>query len=111
MARPVDECGARFSKRRQPNRHGISVLDGRTLKKRGTFDAVGLAEQLANRDLRFARIILPFGDRVRDEIIESKWPVAHRCQRRDSPKTFCAAKDRPSAASRPAIRIMLKNRA
>src|SRR5205807_8368455 len=56
-------------------------------------------------------IILPFGDRVRDEIIESKQSVAHGCQGGDSPKTFCAAKDWPSAASRSAVCIMLKNRA
>src|SRR6266496_1623700 len=111
MTQAIDERRTVFSERRRPNSHGVSVTNRCALKKRGAFNAVGLAEQLSNRDPRFVRIILPFGDRVRDEIIESKQPVMRSRQRGDSPKTFCAAKDRPSSTRRSAIRIMLKNRA
>ena len=72
MTRAIDERRTWFSKRRQPNCHGVSVPNRCVLKKRCAFDAVGLIKQLANRDSRFARVAFPFGDRVCDEIIESK---------------------------------------
>src|SRR6478736_5794866 len=76
---------------------------------RRALNAVGLAEQLPNRDLRFPRITFPLGDRVRHRIVESKQALLHSHERCNSPKTFCSAKDGPSSIRRPAVCIMLKN--
>ena len=77
---------------------------------RRAFNPVDLAEQLPDRDLRFARITLPFGDRVRHRIVESKQALLHSRERCNSPKTFCPAKDRPSSVRRPTVCVMLENR-
>jgi len=76
---------------------------------RRALNPVDLAEQLPNRDLRFARITLPLCDRVRHRIVESKQALLHSRERCNSPKAFCPAKDRPSPVRRPAVCIMLKN--
>ena len=69
------------------------------METRSSFDAVGLAQQLADRDLGFARVALPFSDRVGDEIVQLEQSVAHPGQRGDPPKTFCPAEDRPTLTS------------
>src|SRR5437773_5672343 len=70
MTRAIDESRAGFSNGRQSNRHGISIADRSALKTRSAFDPIGLVEQLTNGDLRFARVVLPFRDRVGDGIVE-----------------------------------------
>src|SRR5438046_2569497 len=50
--------------------HGVSVSNRCPLKTRSAFNPVGLAEQLANGDPRFAWIAFPLSDRVRNEIVE-----------------------------------------
>src|SRR6266700_3208667 len=109
MARTIDESRAGFSNRRQSNRHRIPIANRCTLKTRGAFNAVGLVEQLADGDPRFTCVALPFSDRVGDGIVDLKQAITYRSQRGDSPKTFCPAEDRPSAASRSAIGIVLEN--
>src|SRR5206468_12531645 len=105
----VDKNRTRFSHTGQSDCHRVSVTNRRPLKTRRALNAVGLAEQLPNRDLRFARITLPLGDRVRHRIVESKQALLHSCERCNSPKTFCPAKDRPSSVRRPTVCVMLKN--
>ena len=109
MTWTVDESCAGLGNHGQLNGHRVSVTDRWTLKPRRTFNAIGLAEQMANGDLRFARIILPLSDRVRHRIVESKQAVLHSRERSDSPKSFCSAEDRPSSIRRAAIRVMLEN--
>src|SRR5204862_651136 len=110
MTRAVDKSRTRFSHTGQDDRHGVSVANRRALKMRRALDAVGLAEQLPNCDLRFPRIVLPLGDRVRYRFVQSKQAVLRSRERCNSPKTFCPAKDRPSSGCRAAIRVMLENR-
>src|SRR5262249_21097531 len=42
-------------------------------------------------------------------IVESKQPVVRSGERSNSPKTFCSAEDRPPAARRSAVCIMLED--
>src|SRR5436309_8052853 len=109
MAWAVDKTRTWFSHSEQSERHAVPVADGWTLEARRTFDAVGLAQQLANSDARFTRITLPLRDRVRHRIVQSKKPIMHRGQRSNSPKSFCSAEDRPSPVRRPAVCIVLEN--
>src|SRR6266536_4623013 len=109
MTRPIDENRAGFSNGRQPNCHGISVADGCTLQTRSAFNAVGLVEQLADGDLGFVRVAFPFSDRVGDGVVQLEQAITYRRECGDSPKTLCSAEDRPPAASRSAIGIVLKN--
>ena len=76
---------------------------------RRALNAVGLAEQLPNRDLRFPRITFPLGDRVRHRIVESKQALLHSRERCNSPKTFCPAKDRPPSVCGSIVCVMLEN--
>src|SRR5258708_31260157 len=105
----VDKSRTRFSYTGQSDRHRISITNRSPLKTRRAFNPIGLAEQLPNRDLRFARITLPLGDRVRHRIVESKQALLHSRERCNSPKTFCPAKDRPSSVRRSTVCVMLKN--
>ena len=105
----VDKSRTRFSHTGQSDRHRVSIANRRPLKTRRAFNAVGLAEQLPNRDLRFARVIFPLGDRVRHRIVESKQSLLRSRKRCNSPKTFCSAKDRPSSVRRPIVCVMLEN--
>ena len=70
MTRAINESDAGLGNRRQPNCHRVTVSNRWALKPRSGFDSVSLAKQLANGDLRFAWITLPFSDRVRNEIIK-----------------------------------------
>src|ERR1700724_151033 len=76
---------------------------------RRRLDPVGLIQQLANRDLRFARIVLPFGDGIGDAVVEFDQPVTHGAERGDTPKTFCAAENLTARVGRTAIGVMLEN--
>src|SRR4029077_375788 len=105
----INKSRTRFSHTRQSDRHRVSIANRRPLKTRRAFNAVDLAEQLPNRDLRFALITLPLCDRVRHRIVESKQALLHSRERCNSPKTFCPAKDRPSSVRRPTVCVMLKN--
>src|SRR5436309_5531788 len=109
MTRAIDESRTGFSNGRQSNRHRIPIANRCTLKTRSAFNAVGLVEQLADCDPRFACVAFPFSDRLSDGIVQFKQAIMYRGQRGDSPKTFCSAEDRPSAASRPAVGIVLEN--
>src|SRR4029434_3572550 len=109
MARPINESRARFSNRGQSDRHGIAMSHRRALRARGAFTSVSLVQQLPDGDLRFARVALPFRDRVGNGIVEFEQTIAHRSQRRDTPETLGSAENRPSAAGRSAIGIMLEN--
>src|ERR1700686_4300607 len=109
MTRAIDESRAGFSNDRQSNRHRIPIANRCTLKTRSAFNAIALIEQLADGDPRFTRVVLPFSDRIGNEIVELKQTIMYRRQRGDSPKVFGPAKDRPSAASRSAIGIVLEN--
>src|SRR4029453_19156243 len=109
MARAINESRARLSHILQPNCHGIAVADRSALKTRSAFDAVGLVEQFPNRHLRFARVALPFRDRIGNWIVELEQSVARRSKRGDSPEAFCSTEDWPPSARRPAIGVMLKN--
>src|SRR5438105_5112532 len=109
MTRAVNESRPGFSNERQSNRHGITIADRCALATRSAFDAVGLAQQLTDRDLGFARVALPFSDRVGDKVVQLEQSFAHPSQRSDPPKTFRPAKDRPSPAGRSAVGIMFEN--
>src|SRR6185295_13024058 len=76
---------------------------------RRALNPIGLAKQLPNRDLRFARITLPLGDRVRYRIVESKQAFLHSRERCNSPKTFCPAKDRPPSVCGSIVCVTLEN--
>src|SRR5215470_9373388 len=109
MTRAINERRARLSHSLQSNCHGIAVADRSALKTRSAFDAIGLAEQFPDRDLRFAGVALPFVDRVRNRIVELEQSVAYRSERRDPPKTLCSAEDWPSPTRRSAIGIMFED--
>src|SRR5438552_8106921 len=109
VTRAVNESRAGFSNERQSNRDGIAIANRWTMETRSAFDAVGLAQQLAYRDLRFEWVALPFSDRVGDEIVQLEQSVAHSGQRGDPPKTFCPTEDRPTPTSRSAVGIMFEN--
>src|SRR5437762_8611690 len=70
MTPAINESRTGFSNRRQSNCHCVSVSNRCPLKTRSAFNAVGLAEQLANSDPRFAWVAFPLSDRVRNEIVE-----------------------------------------
>src|SRR4029077_12714947 len=99
----VDKSRTRLSHTGQSDRHRVSIANRRPLKTRCALNAVGLAEQLPNRDLRFPRITFPLGDRIRYRIVESKQALLHSRQRCNSPKTLCSAKDRPSSVRGPTV--------
>src|ERR1700686_1386894 len=103
MTRAIDESRAGFSNDRQSNRQRIPIANRCTLKTRSAFNTIGLVEQLADGDPRFTRVALPFSDRIGNEIVELKQTIMSRRQRGNSPKAFCPAEDRPSAASRSAV--------
>src|SRR5947208_10981594 len=105
----VDKSRTRFSRTGQSDRHHVPVTNRSPLKTRRAFNPVSLAEQLPNRDLRFARITLPLGERVRHPTVESKQALLLSRERCNSPKIFCPAKDRPSSVRRPTVCVMLKN--
>src|SRR2546430_1584713 len=105
----VDKSRTRFSRAGQSDRHHVPVTNRSPLKTRRAFNPVGLAKQLPNGDLRFARIALPLGDRVRHRIVESEQALLHSRERCNSPKTFGPAKDRPSSVRGPTVCVMLKN--
>ncbi len=79
------------------------------MKMRRWFDPVGLIQQLANRDLRFARIVFPFGDGVRDAIVEADQAVAHSAKRGDPPEALRAAKNLATQIGPAAIGVMFEN--
>src|SRR5215469_5883729 len=66
MTRSIDESRAGRGEKGQLNCHRVSISNRWALKTRCALDTVSLAEQLADGDLRLARVILPFGDRIRD---------------------------------------------
>ena len=55
-------------------------------------NAVGLAKQLPNRDLRFPGALFPLGDRIRHRIVESKQPFLYSRQRCNTQKLFVPLK-------------------
>src|ERR1700730_7651565 len=109
MTRAMDESRVGFRNDRQSNRHRIPIANRCPLKTRSPFNAIGLIEQLADGDPRFTRVALPFSDRIGNEIVELKQTIMYRRKRSDPPKAFCPAEDRPSAASRSAIGIVLED--
>src|SRR6266516_3475262 len=103
MTWAVDKSRTRFSRTGQSDCHHVPVTNRSPLKTRRAFNPVGLAEQLPNGDLRFARITLPLGDRVRHWIVESKQALLHSRESCNSPKTFGPAKDWPSSVRRSTV--------
>src|SRR6266576_2303848 len=71
--------------------------------------SVGKIQQLADRDLRFARVASPFGDRIGNAILEFKQTLADSDKRHNSPKTFCSAEDGQGAVDQAAVGIMLED--
>src|SRR5205823_4038824 len=80
-----------------------------TVKMRRRLGSIGLIYQLANRDLRFLRIVFPFADGIGDVLIELDQTVAGSAERGDPPETFCAAEDFTARVRRTAIGVMFEN--
>src|SRR5438132_12996951 len=103
MTRTVGENCARRSNERQLNCRGVSIANRLAMKMRRWFDPVCLIQQLANRDLRFARVVFPFGDGVRDAIVEANQAVPHGAEGGDPPEALRAAKNLATQIGRSAI--------
>ena len=87
----------------------VSIANRLAMKMRRWFDPVGLIQQLANRDLRFARVVFPFGDGVCDAIVEADQAVAHGAEGGDPPKAFRAAENFTARVRRSAIGVVFED--
>ena len=75
------------------------------------FDPISEIQQLPNRDTGLSRIAFPFGDRLRNRVVQLEQTIAHRAKRREAPETFGSAKNWPSAFRNRAAGIMFEDRA
>src|ERR1051325_950685 len=106
MARAINKSRSRFDDDRQSNRHGIAIADRCALKTRSTFNPVGLIEQFPDSDLRFARVALPFGDRIGKGLVGFKEPPARGGEPSHPQELFFPTKVGPPPGSRAAIGVM-----
>src|SRR5207253_3039122 len=90
-------------------RSKIAIANRLAVQIRRPLNSIGEVQQLTDADLRFARIVLPLRDGVTDAGVQFEEAVADRAERRDSPKTFGAAKNRPSAVDRATIGVTFKH--
>ena len=79
------------------------------MQMRRRLDAVSEVEELSDRNLRFQRIIFPFGDCVGDVIVEMEEILLDGDKGSDPPETFRSAKNRPTAIDSSTIRVMFEN--